>query len=29
VQWLASERRKQSVVPDAFWYFSLGGGWFC
>jgi lipid-A-disaccharide synthase-like uncharacterized protein len=26
VQWLASERRKQSVVPDAFWYFSLGGG---
>jgi lipid-A-disaccharide synthase-like uncharacterized protein len=26
VQWLASERRKQSVVPTEFWYFSLGGG---
>jgi len=26
VQWLASERRKQSVVPLAFWYFSVGGG---
>ena len=26
VQWLASERRKRSVVPRAFWYFSLGGG---
>jgi len=26
VQWLASERRKKSVVPNAFWYFSLGGG---
>ena len=26
VQWIASERRKQSVVPKAFWYFSLGGG---
>jgi lipid-A-disaccharide synthase-like uncharacterized protein len=26
VQWLASERRKQSVVPRAFWYFSVGGG---
>ncbi len=26
VQWLASERRKQSVVPNAFWYFSLCGG---
>lgn len=26
VQWVASERRKQSVVPVFFWYFSLGGG---
>ena len=26
VQWLASERRKESVVPVAFWYFSLLGG---
>lgn len=26
VQWLASERQRQSVVPTAFWYFSLAGG---
>ena len=26
VQWIASERRKQSVVPRAFWYLSLAGG---
>jgi lipid-A-disaccharide synthase-like uncharacterized protein len=26
VQWVASERRKQSVVPVQFWYFSVGGG---
>jgi lipid-A-disaccharide synthase-like uncharacterized protein len=26
VQWIASERRKQSVVPVQFWYFSVGGG---
>ncbi len=26
VQWIASERRKQSVVPHYFWYFSIGGG---
>jgi len=26
VQWIASERRKRSVVPRAFWYFSVGGG---
>ena len=26
VQWIASERRKQSVVPKAFWYLSLFGG---
>jgi lipid-A-disaccharide synthase-like uncharacterized protein len=26
VQWIASERKKQSVVPTQFWFFSLGGG---
>jgi lipid-A-disaccharide synthase-like uncharacterized protein len=26
VQWIASERRRQSVVPIYFWYFSLAGG---
>jgi lipid-A-disaccharide synthase-like uncharacterized protein len=26
VQWLASERARRSVVPKAFWYFSLTGG---
>ena len=26
VQWIASERRKQSVIPVPFWYFSIGGG---
>ena len=26
VQWIASERRKQSVIPTPFWYFSIAGG---
>lgn len=26
VQWLASERAGKSVVPVAFWYFSIVGG---
>jgi lipid-A-disaccharide synthase-like uncharacterized protein len=26
VQWIASERAKRSVVPVAFWFFSIGGG---
>ena len=26
VQWVVSERRGESVVPLAFWYFSLAGG---
>lgn len=26
VQWIASERRKESVIPVYFWYFSIGGG---
>ena len=26
LQWIASERRRRSVVPRAFWYFSIAGG---
>lgn len=26
VQWVASERKGESVIPLAFWYFSMGGG---
>lgn len=26
VQWIASERARRSVIPVAFWFFSLGGG---
>lgn len=26
VQWLASEARRRSVVPAAFWWLSLAGG---
>ena len=26
VQWLASERRGQSIIPVSFWYLSLIGG---
>ncbi len=26
VQWIVSERKKESVVPVSFWYFSLFGG---
>lgn len=26
VQWLSSEKLKKSVVPKAFWYFSVAGG---
>jgi lipid-A-disaccharide synthase-like uncharacterized protein len=25
-QWVASERRRRSVVPRVFWYFSVAGG---
>ncbi len=25
VQWLASERRKRSIIPVAFWYLSIAG----
>ena len=26
VQWLASEKKGESVVPVSFWYLSIGGG---
>ena len=26
IQWLTSEKRRRSVTPVAFWYFSCAGG---
>ena len=26
LQWLSSEKQAKSVIPIAFWYFSIGGG---
>lgn len=26
IQWLASEKARRSIVPRAFWWFSLAGG---
>ncbi len=26
IQWIASERRKRSYIPTAFWLFSIAGG---
>ncbi len=26
LQWIASEKKKKSVMPVYFWYFSLAGG---
>jgi len=26
IQWLSSEKQAKSVIPLAFWYFSIGGG---
>ena len=26
VQWVASERRRESVIPEMFWWCSVGGG---
>jgi lipid-A-disaccharide synthase-like uncharacterized protein len=26
IQWLVSERKRESVIPVAFWWLSLGGG---
>ncbi|MCI0508241.1 MAG: lipid-A-disaccharide synthase N-terminal domain-containing protein [Gammaproteobacteria bacterium] len=25
-QWIASEKQKKSIIPVAFWYFSIAGG---
>lgn len=26
VQWISSERQRRSIIPVAFWFFSIGGG---
>jgi len=26
IQWLVSEKKKESTIPVAFWYFSIAGG---
>ena len=26
IQWLVSEKHRQSIIPEAFWYLSLAGG---
>jgi len=26
IQWIHSEKHKKSLIPVAFWYFSLAGG---
>ena len=26
VQWIHSEKQRKSVIPNAFWFFSIGGG---
>jgi len=26
VQWIVSERKRKSVIPTSFWYFSIVGG---
>ena len=26
IQWIHSEKNKKSIIPKAFWYFSLAGG---
>jgi len=26
IQWISSEKAKKSIIPKAFWYFSLAGG---
>lgn len=25
-QWFQSEKQRKSIIPEAFWYFSFGGG---
>ncbi len=26
IQWIYSEKKRKSIIPKAFWYFSLAGG---
>jgi lipid-A-disaccharide synthase-like uncharacterized protein len=26
IQWISSERQRRSIIPLAFWYFSIAGG---
>lgn len=26
IQWIVSERARESLIPKAFWYFSIAGG---
>jgi lipid-A-disaccharide synthase-like uncharacterized protein len=26
IQWIQSERQRRSIIPVAFWYFSVAGG---
>ncbi len=26
VQWISSEKARRSILPNSFWYFSIGGG---
>lgn len=26
IQWITSEKQRKSVIPNAFWWFSLAGG---
>ncbi len=26
IQWFVSEKKKKSVIPISFWYFSIAGG---
>jgi lipid-A-disaccharide synthase-like uncharacterized protein len=26
IQWIATERARESIIPETFWYFSFGGG---
>ena len=26
IQWIVSEKKKESIVPLSFWYLSIGGG---
>jgi len=25
IQWIHSEKHKESIIPEIFWYFSIGG----